>query len=101
MKSGDDVVLLPTGTHYWFRRTEDELQKLIQHDISIGNSITSDGESRIYSPVGGTRLKVDTVVTVTRRRGIEWTTWYRKPRHLLEGLATIDGVPRIIMFQAR
>ena len=96
-----DTKLLTAGTHYWYRRSETEMQELIQHDIAIGNSITSDGESRIYSPVGGTRLDVDTVVTVTRRRGIEWNTWYRKPRHLVEGLATIDGVPRMIMFQTK
>ena len=103
---GDDLavrstVLLPSGTPYWFRRTEDQLEALRRHDISIGNSVTSDGESRIYSQVGGGRLVVDTVVTVTRRRGIEWNTWYRKPRHLVEGLATVDGAPLIIMFQAR
>lgn len=96
-----DTNLLAAGTHYWYRRTETEMQELIQHDIAIGNSITSDGESRIYSPIGGTRLKVDTVVTVTRRRGIEWNTWFRKPRHLAEGLATIDGAPRMIMFQTK
>lgn len=95
------TTLLPAGTRYWYRRSDAELQEMMQHDIAIGNSMTSDGESRIYSPVGGTKLDVDTVVTVTRRRGIEWNTWYLKPKHLVEGLATIDGVPRMIMFQTR
>jgi len=101
---GDDLavsnsVLLPAGTRYWFERTETELDVLVQYDISIGNTMTSDGESRIYSPVGGGRLDEDTVVTVTRRRGIEWNTWFRKPRNLIEGLITLNGVPRLIMFQ--
>jgi len=98
---GLDTLTLASGTRYWYRRTKTELDALVQYDISIGNTMTSDGESRIYSPIGGAMLEVETVVTVTRRRGLEWNTWYRKPRHLVEGLATIDGVPRIIIFKIK
>jgi hypothetical protein len=101
---GDDLlvsntVVRPTGSKFYYVKSEQELQAEMEADMAVGLTTDSAGEPRLYARIASSRFTEDTPVTITRRRGIPWPHWRKKPPHLVEGLATIRGVPRIIMFQ--
>lgn len=95
-----DTVVAPKGSTYWYILTPEQVRAMEEHDVATGNRLDSAGEPRLYSRVSGGRFPADTVVTITKRRGVEWPTWNRKPKYLCEGLATIDGIPRTILVQS-
>lgn len=94
-----DTIVRPAGTWFWYVKTEEEIERLRVRDLEEGRVLDDAGEPRLYSSVGAEMFSEDTVVMITRRRGVTWPHWTRKPKHLAEGLATIGGVPRIIMFK--
>lgn len=94
-KDGPEMIVLPKGRKFYWKRSDEELQY-----IRVNASPLDDaGEPRVFSYQGSGFLLEDTVVAITRRRGIEWHGWGRKPPYLVEGIATINGIPRIICFQ--
>ena len=93
-----ETVVVPGGTRFYYIKTEAEIEAQRRGDIARGRTMTDDGETILYSKVGGGRFEADTPATITRRRGLEWPHWNKKPAHLVEGLATIRGVPRLVMF---
>lgn len=96
-----ETIIRPSGSSYYYVKTEAELEALRRDDIARGRTMTDDGETILYSKVGADRFEVDTAVTITKKRGVPWPTWSRKPAGLYEGLATIDGNPRLIMWVGR
>lgn len=95
----DDTVILPATGTYWYHITQEQLEAIRRQDIEEGNTYDAGGEPRIYTALRSGYVKDHTLVTITRRRGVPWNSWRTKPRHLVEGLATIDGVPKVIIFQ--
>jgi len=93
-----EAVVLPGGTRFYYIKTEDELRAEREADVATGQVLDSAGEPRLYSKIASSRFTEDTLATVTRRRGLEWPHWNKKPAHLVEGLATIRDVPRLVMF---
>lgn len=93
-----ETIVLPWGTGIWYNKSLEEVEEERRRDIMSGNTLTSDGESRLYSPIGYRMLRHDSLVVITRKQGMEWNGFRKKPTHLVEGLATIDGVPQLIMF---
>lgn len=96
MPKDADIIVLPARSKYYWHRTESDMQRL--YDSTRGQ-LNSAGESYVYNGQGLGFLDEATVVTITRRRGIEWRGWGKRPTFLVEGLATINGLPRIIYFQ--
>ena len=89
------------GTRFWYVKTEEEIERLRARDREEGRILDDAGEPRLYSSVGAEIFSEDTVVMITRRRGVPWPHWTRKPAHLAEGLATIAGVPRLVLVKTR
>jgi|APGre2960657373_1045057.scaffolds.fasta_scaffold297142_1 hypothetical protein len=89
------------GSRFYYVKTDVEIDAQREADIKTGNVMDSAGESILYSRIARSVFREDTAVSITKRRGIEWPHWTPKPTHLVEGLATIGGVPRIIMFKIR
>lgn len=85
------------GTWFWYVKSAEDIEKLKARDREAGRFLDDAGEPLLYSSIGTEMFKDDTLVTITRRRGVPWPHWTRKPAHLVEGLATIAGVPRLIL----
>ena len=96
--SEHEAVVLPWGTWIWYNRSPEEIEDERQRDITSGDTLTSDGEPRLYSSVGLTGLRHNTTAVIIRKRGVTWNGLRARPKHLVEGLVTIDGAPRIVMF---
>ncbi len=96
-----ETITRPSGSYYYYVKTQAEIDALRREDIARGRTMTDDGETILYSKIGGGQLVEDTAVTIIKKRGVEWPTWSKKPAGLYEGLATIDGSPRVIMFVGR
>ena len=96
-KDTDTIVLLAGNKFYWVR-TDLEMERL--YSSTMGR-FDDAGEPYVYSRQGTGFILDDTVVTITKRRGVQWHGWGRRPTFLVEGLATINGLPRIIYFQHR
>lgn len=92
-----DAVLIEKGMTYWFCRTEAEIEILQESDRKSGRLYDSAGESIIYSLVGSCNASQDIMGIVTKIRGIEWPTWYTRPKHLTECILTINGIPKYVM----
>lgn len=92
-----ELVIQRAGTRFWYVKSEEEIERLKARDRQAGRFLDDAGEPLLYSSIGAETFKDDTLVTITRRRGVPWPHWTRKPTHLVEGLATIDGVPRLVM----
>lgn len=93
-----DVVIIPPHWKYYYIRTNEELAAARERDIAAGRHMDSAGEPLLYSKIAAAQVSTATTVMITKKRGITWDTWLTRPRHLVEGLATINGVPRFIMF---
>lgn len=93
-----ETVVVPGGTRFYYIKSEGELRAEQEADVATGRVLDSAGEPRLYSNIASSRFTEDTPATITRRRGLEWPHWNKKPAHLVEGLATIRGVPRLVMF---
>ena len=93
-----ETVVLPWGTGLWYNKSPEEVEEERRRDIMTGNTLTSDGETRLYSTIGYFVLRQDALAIITRKRGVEWSGFRKKPTHLVEGLVTLDGVPRLVMF---
>lgn len=91
------TILARKGSTYYYVLTPEQLRAIEVADAEAGNFWDSAGEPRMYSPVTSGCFETDTPVAITRRRGVQWPTWRNKPKHLCEGVATIDGIPRVIM----
>lgn len=96
-----ETVVQPAGSKYYYVKTEAEIESLRREDRARGRVMTDDGETILYSKIGSGRFETDMAITITKKRGVEWPNWSKKPAGLYEGLATIDGNPRIIMFVGR
>lgn len=94
-----ETVTRPKGSKFYYVKTADELDAERQADVNVGRFMNDAGESILYSRITSSVFREDTAVCITKRRGIEWPHWSARPTHLVEGLATIAGVPRIIMFR--
>jgi len=92
-----ETIVIPAGTTYYYTRTKEECEDIRQRDIATGNNYDSAGEPKIYSRITSSRIQENTFCTIIKNRNIEWDTWFNKPSHLLEVLATINGAPRIIL----
>lgn len=100
---GDDqavseTVVRPAGSKFYFIKSDEDLAAEREADIKVGATLDSAGEPKLYSKVASSSFPEDTLVTITRRRRVPWPHWRMKPTHLVEGLATIRGVPRLVMF---
>jgi len=93
-----ETVVLPWGTPIWYNKSPEEVEEERRRDVMTGNTLTSDGESRLYSTIGYFVLGQDVLAIITRRRGVEWNGFRTKPKHLVEGLVTLDGIPQLVMF---
>lgn len=96
-----EFMIQRAGTRFWYVKSIEEIEKLKASDREAGHFLDSAGEPLLYSSIGTETFKDDTLVTITRRRGVPWPHWARKPTHLVEGLATVDGVPRLVLVKAR
>lgn len=96
-----ETVVRPSGSYYYYVKSAAEIDAHRREDIARGRTMTDDGETILYSKIGGGQFEEDTAVTITKKRGVEWPHWDRKPSGLYEGLTTIDGCPRLIMFIGR
>ena len=96
-----DIVIKHPGTRFWFIRSEEEMKRIEERDREAGRFLDSAGETLIYSPLGSGVFEENTVVSVIKKRGIKWPHWTKKPKYLVEGLATIDNCPRIVMIQVQ
>ena len=92
------ILVLRKGTKYYWRRSVFELEMIRQRDVTSGNVYDSAGEPRIYCPITSDILEEDVVVTVTRKRGVNWDHWRNKPAYLTEGITTINGEAKVILF---
>lgn len=90
------ILKIPAGTKYWYDRTDEQINNLRALDAAMGETLDSAGEPKIYNRTTWSLLKEASVVSVIKTRGVTWTSWVKKPSYLIEVLATIDGVPRII-----
>jgi hypothetical protein len=88
-------------------RTQDDLKRIYQKDRDTGNTMDDAGESRIHNKVESwsavpngdlpdMRWKCFLVVTDLRPK---WTSWFRKPTFLREGLHLETGTK--VLFQDR
>lgn len=93
----NETVVARKGSTYYYLLTEAQVKAIREHDVATGNALDSAGEPRIYSRVSSGCFQSDTPVAITKRRGVQWPTWTNKPKHLCEGVATIDGSPHVIM----
>ena len=95
-----EIITLDKGTIYFRNRSIEELREIIDAHVRDGQTLDSAGEPRIYSSTFSDVLEEDTVVTITKKRVPRelWDTWRQRPGRLTEGLATIDGIPQVIMF---
>ena len=98
MKNGAETLVLPAGTLYFQNRSDAELEAIRAHDIATGNALDSAGEPRLYNKTAMHALEEETFVTITKKRTDEWYSWRQKPSYLTEGLASIGGIPKLIMF---
>lgn len=94
---GSDTIVARKGTTYYYVLTEEQVRALEEYDTRTGDTLDSAGEPRLYSQVTSGCFQTDTPVAITKRRNVQWPTWRNKPKYLCEGVATIDGVPRVIM----
>jgi len=102
IKRGDVVKVVRGEFDVWIPRTPEELQALRYRDAAAGRWHDDGGEPILYGPYNGFPQDVTELeVTVTLTRNVEWTHWGHKPKFLLEGTATIDGVKRIVKFKQR
>jgi hypothetical protein len=101
-KRGDVVKVTRDGFNVWIPRTPEEMQALRDRDAAAGRWHDDGGEPILYGPYNGFPQDVNELeVTVTLTRKVEWTHWGNKPKFLLEGTATIDGVKRVVKFKQR
>lgn len=98
--SRGDAVIVPKDTVYWYRRSLEELDAVQQRDAAAGRFTDSAGETIIYSVIGSGRLSEDLVGIVTRLKDIKWPTWHKKPKHAIECIVTISGLPRYVIVQS-
>lgn len=91
-----DVIIVPSGSKYWYDRTDEELKRISDLDDACGSTLDSAGEPKIYNKTASKTTKIDLTCTVIKSRGVPWSTCFKKPTHLLEVLATIDGMPKVI-----
>jgi|GEM_PF-7111742 len=96
-----EFLIQRAGTEYWYVKSVEEIEKLKARDKEAGRFLDDAGEPLLYSSIGTGIFKDDTLVAITRRRGVPWPHWTRKPTHLAEGLATIAGVPRLVLVKIR
>jgi len=92
-----ETIVCPKNSKFYYVKSSEELAAEQAADAKVGRFLDSAGESILYSNVASSSFLEDTPVTITRRRGVNWPHWSKRPAHLVEGLATIEGSPRIIM----
>ena len=95
-----DTILVEQGATYWFYRTDAEVAALREADQRDGRLYDAGGEPVIYSSVGCSRAPHSALGIVTRLKGIEWPTWGRRPKHLVECILTLDGVPKYVLVRS-
>jgi len=93
-----ETVVRLSGSKFYYVKSDADIDAERQADIKVGRVMDDAGESILYARIASSRFPEDTLVTITKRRGVDWPHWGKKPTHLVEGLATISGIPRIIMF---
>lgn len=98
--SRGEAVIVPKDTVYWYRRTLEELDAIQQRDAVAGRFTDSAGETIIYSVIGANKTSEDIVGIVTRLKEIEWPTWHKKPKHAIECIVSISGLPRYVIVQS-
>lgn len=94
----NETVALKPGMNYYYVKTPGELEAERQADLASGHYMTDDGETILYSKVARSAFDQPTVVTIIKKRGVEWHHWRKRPPHLYEALATVKGQVRTIMF---
>jgi len=94
----ETTALLP-GKCFWYVKTEEQIEAERQQDRDSGRYYDAAGEPLLYSRIGSGRLNYHTIVTVLKKKNVGWPHWSNKPTRLTEGLATISGIPRLILFQ--
>jgi hypothetical protein len=92
----DNVIVLPAGSKIYWVRTDLEMERLYSNTMG---RFDDAGEPYVYSRQATGFLLEDTVVTITKRRGVQWHGWGRRPPFLVEGFATNSTLSRIISFQ--
>jgi len=96
-----DVVLIRAGTPFWQPLTPSEVQMLHDADRRAGRFMDDAGESIIHDHMTSDVIRDNTVATVLRTRGLKWTSWYRRPPHLVEVLMAREapslGIRRVFV----
>lgn len=90
------TLTIPAGTKFWYDRTDAQIDNIRALDAAMGATLDSAGEPKIYNVTTSGILREGVVCTVLKTRGVTWQSWMRKPTYLIEVLATIEGVPRIV-----
>lgn len=90
------IITLPVGTKYWWDRTPEQIDNLRSLDAAMGATLDSAGEPKIYNTTTWNTTTETLTCTVTKTRGVSWKSWFQKPTFLIEGITTIDGMPRVI-----
>ena len=93
------AVILSKSSSVWYDKSDDEIAAQYASDAAAGRFMDSAGEPIIHSRVGSMMLDRDVTAIVTKTKGLIWRHWIRRPKGLVEGLITISGIPRYVMFK--
>ena len=93
-----ETIVIPAPVKYWYERTDEQIDNLRELDRRMGTTLDSAGEPKIYNRIASAQCDEPLICTVLKTRGVSWNawTWHKKPTYLIEVIATINNVPRII-----
>ena len=94
-----ETIVLLSGTRFWYVKTDEQIGTERQRDLDSGKYLDVGGEPLLYSQLGSGKLVCHTIVTILKKKNVGWPHWSNKPAYLTEGLTTISGSPRLILFQ--
>ena len=99
MRKGETIII-PENTSYWWIRSHEEIELMRKRDHDMGRFQDDAGEPIMYSGVGYSRLTNATSAIVTKTTNVPWNHWVKKPKRLVECLATVGNTARIILVKA-
>lgn len=85
----------------WYVKSDAEIEHQQRGDEAAGRFFDSAGEPLLYSRLGSMSSQSPQIALVTRVRGLQWPHWGSRPVGLVEGIVTLDGVVRTVMFLKR
>lgn len=94
------TIRLPADTRFWFERSVLDMQDLERAAREAGRFLDSAGEPIIHDRMGSSRTLDATDAKVVRCSGIRWTSWYRRPRGLVEVEFDLGSGPQVVLVVA-